>query len=87
MLTIDDWGVVSSVALCGEVEALAGVLRESAHEALECFPHVGSDTGGVVLSERHVWLGVCAACCSVLGANTVWELRDDAVLEVGRDWD
>lgn len=85
---VEDRSVVSTIALCGEVEVVAGILWESTHEALESLPHARCRGDSGVSSVGLVGLGPgSTASLSVVGASVVRQLHDVAfVRSVRGNW-
>lgn len=76
---VEDRSIVSTIAFCGEVEVVARVLWEGAHESLECLPHARSCSDSGVSRVGLVGLRPgSTASLSVVRARVVGQLHDVA---------
>lgn len=82
---VENWTVVTTVRLGGEVHPFPGVLRECTHEALECLPHVRRGCRRRVRGQTLVEVAVSAAVpvTRILGAGVVGQLDEISRNRIG----
>ena len=81
---VEDWAIVTSVALRGKVHAIGRVLRECTHEALQRLPHARRRALGRVCGVGDVRSRVCTTGVleRPLWASGIWQTDDVATVGV-----
>lgn len=78
-ILVENWTIVTSIALARKVKAFSRVLRERSHESLQCLPKVRGCSASCVSRQGQVGVAVCSTGLRVLrivGADRIWQADD-----------
>lgn len=88
-ILVEDWAVMATIRLSGEVKGVTRVLWECAHKSLQGLPHVWCCSLSGIGRQLRIWRVVCATrIASIVWTCDVWQRNDVAIVaSVARNWD